>query len=327
MFSSETKTKEIIDSLVRLSREVEICNGAGFFDGNKCAEDFFKGILNRVYDCNLINLNLEKNNFPAIDLGDKSKKLAIQVTASIGRTKISNSITKFVNHNLCDTYKKPIFLIIGKKPKYSKNFDTDTKGKFIFNPSEDILDITDLIKIISSLPIEKITDINKFIISNITEVLSVDPIKINEQDIKNLILGIRDVINDDTSFKPKYSSDIPMRFQDYIVEKNKLNEIDKLFFEQVFARSLKYSDDIKNFLSDPINVEIKEWYFTISSELQNEYVKNREKFDLLEFIDKIYDKVCEKFKADLSYDKRKIKVMLHCMYFHCDLGINPEKKT
>ena len=43
----------------------------GYFDSNKSSEYFFKDMLNIIDDRELVNLNFEHKNHPAIDLGDK----------------------------------------------------------------------------------------------------------------------------------------------------------------------------------------------------------------------------------------------------------------
>lgn len=58
-------------------------NRNGLFDINKYCEDMFCGLLNIVYELDLINLNKIDYNFPAVDLGDYNKRTCFQVTSTI----------------------------------------------------------------------------------------------------------------------------------------------------------------------------------------------------------------------------------------------------
>lgn len=62
---------------------VESHNSNSYFDINKDSENLSRQLLNIIFNLKLKNLNDSKPNFPHIDLGDHSKKIAFSVTSRI----------------------------------------------------------------------------------------------------------------------------------------------------------------------------------------------------------------------------------------------------
>lgn len=153
--------KEISSSLAKLRAYVEIVNTINFYDINIVAEDFFAGLLNLVYDIELKNINHTEKNASSIDLGDDSKRLSVQVTSDNTSTKISHSIDEFIEDKWYEKYDRLIVFMLKNKKNYSTNFDT--KGKFSFSKKGDILDINDLITIISNFSVEKLKKIDEYL--------------------------------------------------------------------------------------------------------------------------------------------------------------------
>ncbi len=149
---------EIISYFSRLESSVKINNANGFTDINSYSEDFFCNILNKIFDLNLVNLNIIKTNFPSVDLGDIEKKVSIQVTSENTTKKIKETIKKFNEHELFKKFKSLKFILISsKKP--------NTKSKIVgpenvdFDYSKDIICLSDLIALIRLLNPKKINEI------------------------------------------------------------------------------------------------------------------------------------------------------------------------
>lgn len=157
-------------------------------------EDIFKEIFNMVYSLNLVNLNSIQNNYPAIYLGDKGKRISIQITSSNTKKKIDDTIQKFEKKLLFNSYKELWIFILGDKVKKQ---DIDSNNKYILK----IMDISDLIEDILSLEINSLKQINNFINENISSMksnsISEDENKLNS--IKKLLdnLEIIDVIENE----------------------------------------------------------------------------------------------------------------------------------
>ena len=133
----------------------------GFYDLNKLAENFFKEVLNITHDWNLIDLNTITLNHAAIDLGDSTARVCIQVTAENTSNKIQSTIDKFVEKTLYSDYDRLVILIITEKKNYSKNFNT--QGKVSFSKQTDIWDMDDILEAIEKVPVSKLKKLEVFI--------------------------------------------------------------------------------------------------------------------------------------------------------------------
>ena len=134
MFQNERFLKNIIGKLAEVERYVNICVGGGMTDANKAAEDFYCGFLNILFSGNagfgwadesvqLVNANYTTQNHPAIDLGDRTHRLAVQVTSTNKREKIVSTLEKFYEHRQNQYFDRLIVLIIGEKLVYKKKFN------------------------------------------------------------------------------------------------------------------------------------------------------------------------------------------------------------
>lgn len=119
MFAVAEAFQEVIVRLSVLRYTVTAYTRRGKNDVATDAENFFAGLLNILFGWRLLNLNVvEGKNFPAIDLGDKHKRVAIQVTAESGIDKIRTTVDKFYEYELNEDYDILIILILSRKPDY-----------------------------------------------------------------------------------------------------------------------------------------------------------------------------------------------------------------
>lgn len=153
---------QIMEYLVRLSSMVEINNLNGLTDINHLSEDFFCILLNKIYDLNLINLNSETKNHPAIDLGDKERKTSIQVTSDSSSKKIKECLQKFAKNKLDEHYNFLKILIIAIKKNRGKT-EIPSGCSLIFTRKSDVISLSDLIGVIRGLAIEKQENILEFL--------------------------------------------------------------------------------------------------------------------------------------------------------------------
>ena len=92
---------KITSYAARFVLEVEGFNAANKYDINIHAENFLIPVLNETFGLALENLNsTQKKNFPAIDLADFKNRVAFQITATSGFSKIEATLTKFFSHEL-----------------------------------------------------------------------------------------------------------------------------------------------------------------------------------------------------------------------------------
>ena len=161
MLNREESIKYISDRLAILELSVRNRNLLNLFDINIISEDFFCGFINIVFDCHVENLNLQEDNFPGVDLGDKSKKVAFQITSTTDREKVQKSIDKLIRSSYIDFFERIKFIFLKSKKNYRKTFSTG--NKINFDHSKDIFDIEDLILKINSLNTKKLRKLKNYL--------------------------------------------------------------------------------------------------------------------------------------------------------------------
>ena len=157
------RRKDYIDEIIKYSsrfiEEVKQYNSSGLYDINIHAENFLIPVLNKVFDLDLENLNLSKQkNFPAIDLADFENRVGIQITSTVTSQKIENSLRKFVDNSLDDSFDVIyIFLLSDKQKKYpSDKFNQIVGDRIGFDINEHILDNSDLVARLTNMPLHSL---------------------------------------------------------------------------------------------------------------------------------------------------------------------------
>lgn len=139
----EDSIKIVSDGLSALAFRLHGRSAAGLTDLSSISEDFFKDFLNDLRGLALVNLNVATPNHPAVDLGDKQKRVSFQVTMDRSTKKIKESAIMFLGHQLGQDYDEIFFVILRQKQKTYPKFSV---GTVQVNPDRHIVDIYDLIK-------------------------------------------------------------------------------------------------------------------------------------------------------------------------------------
>lgn len=154
--------KKIIAALSWLKTQVEINNSLSLTDINHGAEDFYCGLLNLVFGYSLKNINITEQNAAAIDLGDEQNKIAIQVTSTSALAKTKYTVEKFIEKELYKKFDKLLILNIVKKTSHEA--PTIGGAAYSLDTKTDIIDVEDLIKIITYDPdLQKLKAIAEFL--------------------------------------------------------------------------------------------------------------------------------------------------------------------
>ncbi|MBU3011991.1 hypothetical protein KO506_11295 [Polaribacter vadi] len=164
--------------------------------------------------------------------------------------------------------------------------------------------------------------INKDIVSRFKLESYQVPFDFSEQDIKDIVIEFKDQlfkINEDIKEKvieTQYNFKLISK-----TEKNKKNNLSKLYYEQVILNtSLPYFNKIEYFLELEKNDTVKEIYFDIVNELNDLIILKRDKFGAFE---EVFDFIYNRISSDSDYKgkKRYIRFLLHYMYYSCSIGI------
>jgi len=91
------KRQEYINKIVRYSaifiNEIEGFSALNQYDINIHAENFYIPVFNELFGLSLENINVtQKRNFPAVDLADFKKKVAIQITSTNSSQKVYDTL-------------------------------------------------------------------------------------------------------------------------------------------------------------------------------------------------------------------------------------------
>ena len=146
--NQEYKLYRISQLLSRFREQVKILNSNGEFSINIHAENILIAVLNKIYECNLENVNyVEGKTYPSIDLRDKVKRIAFQVTSTSSLDKVEHTLTKFIENKLYKEFDIVyVFIITEKQKKYNQiKIDNVLNGKITFS-DKNIIDRTDLYK-------------------------------------------------------------------------------------------------------------------------------------------------------------------------------------
>lgn len=176
-FARKNNIDFIIERFAYIRNVIELSNSENLTSINIYAENFFRDLLNIAFGYDLKNLNIDESNTAAIDLGDSKKKIAFQVTATGGKSKITKTLKKFCEKDLQADFDRLIVLIATKKTKYQADTATDASGKFSISLKNDVWDWSDLVKKIGDLQQADIKKIRDFIEAEIIVEANKSPVK------------------------------------------------------------------------------------------------------------------------------------------------------
>ncbi len=321
-FKKEQISKSINDNLAFLSKNISLENVIGLFDSNRGAQDFFAQLFALVFGYNkLINLDKLHNstNYPAIDLGDNEAKIAFQITTNSDSQKIKDTINTFIKHEQYKIYDRLVVFIIGEKQAYTTTFDT--QSLFTFNKDTDIWDDKLLIREIDKLEIQQLEQIQKFLQENLVEYKF--PESLFDRDIKQCI----EILKRDFGSNATIDNSLKRRNDGFIEQKNTVNNMSWDFFKEKIRGHLAYNKAIFDFLQNEINKDVRIDYLEVAQAIQDYYQDNANNFTSFENVfEAIFQKI-NTYNDNISGIDTKLKILLHNMYFNCDIGTNPNNNN
>lgn len=170
----------------KIKDEVKWDNSIGHYNIDRYLENVVAELLNEIYDYKLININKEKENYPGIDLRDKTNRIAVQVTAENTNTKINDTIDTFVNskENMKKDYDRLIVFLI-KKDKTKYNLNKIKKQGINFDVDKDIIDFNTLYKALEFYTNDKLVKILYILEKEFKNKIKIDLDKIKKIDCVN----------------------------------------------------------------------------------------------------------------------------------------------
>lgn len=145
------------------------------------------------------------------------------------------------------------------------------------------------------------------------------PITFYEKDLQDIVVAFSEV---------QFSSGELIAKEDAlrripIEEKNKLNQLSKNYFDEVFKKSYSDFNRITLFLENPLNYEYKQKYENTVNDIQEEVILNRDNYALFDqVLSDLYKLTLDMSNGKLFLNRSLLCVFLHYMYYNCDIGIN-----
>lgn len=135
------------------------------YDINHECENFYRDLLNDLYDWKLSNLNAKDRNAKGIDLIDEENKIAIQVTSNDSSTKIQDTIKKFEETYSKNDYELYVLNILTKKNYPRAEFKFKDGSEYDLKKYN--IDVDDILCAIDNCPIKKMEIISKNVEANL----------------------------------------------------------------------------------------------------------------------------------------------------------------
>lgn len=312
---------EIIERrLSYLQLRVSNSDSMSLFDINKHAENFYKALLNAVYNYGLDNLNAETKNAAFIDLVDKQQKKAIQITSQNDSTKIKDTIVGFLSQKDYADYELKVLLI---STNLAKNYSSDLTfdGKYKFDHKNDIIDVKRLLNDINNIDdVEKIKKIKELLEKEVPPFENQSTESNEVETIMSLIEYLsldnnRDPITEDSEVDP--NNKVYKRFtehSDFLVAS----------YQNLFAIYSGILDESKrkSGLDGLKSLKIAS-YLQMESDIKLNEHNNNPKKALDALVEHFESKIN---KHGISGDKQAIRFYLLDELIECNVFPNPKKK-
>lgn len=187
------KKKDIYDKIVHALSifidEIETKAKNNILDDNLFSEDFIKDLLNVCMGWDLVNLNTDVNNFPGIDLGDRERRIGVQITSTKTSKKIIDSLDAIVDNKVDNDFDEIYFLILGRKQNsYAVDFMKYSTLDCSENNIWDILDIGKWCAHYDTVHMEQVWNvIQKEIVVEDSKIIIPIDVKKNIFELKNVV--------------------------------------------------------------------------------------------------------------------------------------------
>lgn len=140
------------------------------------------------------------------------------------------------------------------------------------------------------------------------------PLSFDENDLKEMVNSFSKI--------GKKKGNLPKIPKRDIDKKNELNDLSKKYFNHVIKRNLLYLEQIREFLTDPINAEYLAKYENTIDDINEEIIIHRDEFDKFDLIFNYLYKFIVENSPELTSNRSLVRLFLHYMYYNCDIGIN-----
>jgi hypothetical protein len=188
-----------------------------------------------------------------------------------------------------------------------------------FDKDQHIIDIEDLMKAIKGLSEDKQKEVLAILEAHVYKLKGKFIEDITSQDIAKVLEGFStqnpDLINSiSDSLKKIHRTDF--------LEKNKINNLSEGYIKLIQQQSLPFFEQFSSFLEKFENRNFKKIYYSITADLQKEILVKRTDYSEFDEIFETIEETCKAKVPELIEERRTLQILLHFMYFQCDIGEN-----
>lgn len=310
--------KRITKLLSLVQTDIGNNNAIHYFDKNITAETFFMGLLNLVFDYQLLNLNSQTYNHPFVDLCDKKNDIYIQVTSNKTSQKIKETIKGFETLSGITKKTKLIIFLLVDKPKYKIEFLTQ---KIIFDAKVNVIDIKDIIKKIDSFSLNKLETIKNYLEANLDFIENKEKTICSEEET---IIKLIEVLSEKGAVLKNIPSEID---PDFKINKrfNKFSEeIKRQYREYYVTYGKEYLTVVSNIIKDEVTlININNYLKSTSIEILKENNDNP-----IESLKKLLIRVNELLSSNnKKYNNGAIRFFLIQQIIECNIFPNEVKQN
>ena len=170
---------QISDRLNFLSAMLKARTRNGLNDASHTLEHIVARLFNALFGWKLENLNTEKSNYPGLDLADRERGIAVQVTNNGDSQKIKDTFATVNRHGLDSDFSKLIlFFLLPQKPSTPRSVTALNAGFDV-----EIWDIADLLKKVGAGGLEQLRSAAAVLAEEIG--IDVESINVPTQKIAN----------------------------------------------------------------------------------------------------------------------------------------------
>ncbi len=317
MRNRESIIKNIISHFAVLKEEVKLRSKVNLQDINVHGEQFYKILLNDIFGYELQNMNIVEQNAAVIDLGDKTNKIAIQVTSNNTKDKIRETVAAFNKKKLYKQYDELKIFIIKDKIKRDDIIEYD---EFSFDMNDDVIDVDFILKKILDIDdLKRLEKIEKWLSDELVQKHYDARIGSKPNEVKTFIALI-DFISDEDNHKkfeiedePDPELKIENRFKEYAS-----------FLKGLYAElyiDYKFALNIAEDSSDITSVQVRK-IGTYLKDVSNKYLRSSNNNP-----EEALENLCEYFKSfflkeNLQFDEMAIKFYLIHQLIRCNVFPN-----
>lgn len=310
----------IEERLTTLSVRVRRNSSLNLQNLNIHCENFYAQLFNLIFGYNFRNLNEDNQNIESVDLIDETNHILAQVSATVTKRKIEKTLKKeslkqYSNYSF-------IFIFISDKDAKSLRMQTFTAPSGIsFTPEQDIYDVSELLRKILTLDIDKMKDLNDFVRKELKS--DIDLKKIDSDLVK--LINILSRENLDETLYPVIA--LPFKIQEKI-DFNGLGAIKTIIKENALF-SKKLNDKYEEF--DRIGVNKSHAILNVMRATYQKLVVQHE--DTTELFYKIIETIVDRIKSEMSEDNSLsqeelelyVQIIVVDAFMKCKIFKNPEE--